>query len=85
MPGEKLLDLLTRGAGENDDLVEASPQRRVEQSLMIGRGDGESLGMKAVEQLEERVDYPLQLAVFIRRGSLLADRVEFIEQEDEWT
>ena len=48
---------------------------------MIGRGDGQCFGVETVQQLEEGAHDSLQLAVFIERGPLLADRVEFIEEE----
>ena len=48
---------------------------------MIGRGDGQCFGVETVQQLEEGAHDSLELAVFIERGPLLADRVEFIEEE----
>ena len=68
------------GQIEKDDLIEPAPKRRVEQTLMVRRGDGNRVAPESVEDLEKRVDDPLDLAVFFERGPILPNRIELVEQ-----
>ena len=67
-----------------DDVVETPPERVVQHSLMVGRGDEQRWPLEAVEQLEESVHNTPKLAVVSGIGTLLAQCIELIKEHHKW-
>jgi len=75
---QQILDCRCAGQIEKDDLIEPAPKRRVEQPLMVRRGDCNRVTPESVEDLEKRVDDSLDLAVFFKRGPILPDGIDHV-------
>jgi hypothetical protein len=58
-----------------------APDGSVEQSMVIGDGDGNADIGTGIEALQQAVDHALDLANFLGIVAQLGDCVEFIEQQ----
>jgi hypothetical protein len=68
--------------GQGHNLIEPSPQRGVQQSLVVRGRDEDGLPSEGVEHLQERIDHPLQLSVLEIVAAVLANSVELIKEHN---
>ena len=70
--------LTVGGHGDFDDLVEPPPHRRIQQVLVIRRGDEDAALAKRVDVLQEAVHDAPELAELVFVVSALCDHVELV-------
>jgi len=77
-------DLVPVGFFKENNLIKASPDRRIELPLVICRGDDEALTMKLFNEGQEAVYYAAQLAVECLVIAQSSNSVKLIKQQNDW-
>src|ERR1017187_12675 len=67
---------------QRQTVAESPPYCRVEQFMVVRRGDDDGLIAKRIQVLDEAVHNPLQLSKLLAVAAQLRDRIELIEKQD---
>jgi hypothetical protein len=80
-----LPQLVDRWPWEGQNLIEPPPKSRVEELLVVGRGDQKARSTKAIKHLQEGRNYALDLSMLGRIVTSLPERIELVEEKNPRT